>query len=200
MTKLQSKILSLEDTCRAIVAEKRMKNARQVFAQIRAYRKKDRPYKTEYRERTQRDCDKRYINSLQEFIDASNAPTVDYISFAIEWKKSSTWGWNPRVYSHINGFHGESYASGCGYDKLSSAVSSSLHSPAWRRFAIENMHKLKKCYGFNMYDGMPGFCFGGCGMSTLESALKALGWKRHDWSCRSYDKQGSTIAGNYSKK
>lgn len=200
MKKLAKKISELEDACRAIVANKQLKNARLVFSAIRAYRKKDTPYKTEYRERTQRECDKRYIASLERFINAAQAPELDYISFSVDWKKSRTWGWNPRVYSRINDFQGESYASGCGYDKLSSAVSSSLKSATWDRFCIENMYKLKKCYGFNMYDGMPGFCFGGCGMSTLESALKALGWKRHDWSCRLYDKHGDTIAGNYSKK
>lgn len=200
ITKLQAKIIELENACRDVIAKKSMKNARQVFTQIVAHRKKDVPYKTEYRERTQKDCDKSYISSLQEFIDAANAPELDYISFSVEWKKSRTWGWCPRVYSRINGFHGESYASGCGYDKLSSAVCGSLHSATWRRFAIENMKKLKNCYGFNVYCGMPSMDFAGCGMNTLEAALKVLGWKRHDWACRSYDKEGSTIAGSYSKK
>lgn len=171
-----------------------------VFSAIRAYRKKDKPFKTEYRERTQRDCDKRYIDSLQRFINAAQAPELDYISFSVEWKKSRNWGWCPRVYSRINGFSGESYASGCGYDKLSSAVSSSLRSASWDKFCIEHMNKLKKCYGFNAYDGMPSLDFGGCGISTLENALMACGWKNHDFSCRIYDKQGDTIAGNYSKK
>lgn len=193
-------IAELVAECQKLVTEKRIKNARRAFAMLQRKRQSDKPFKSEYWEKTQGDCDKVYIKQLHNFIAACNAPEIDYIAINIDWKRSSTWGWCPRSYVSTNGGNGEYYSSGCGYDKLSHSIYHSLPDAAWLRFCIENWNRIKSCYGFSCNYWLPSFNFAGCGMSTLESMLEAAGWKHCGHSCRTYDRQGSTIAAYYSKR
>lgn len=70
---------------------------------------------------------------LKRIETEKNQPEISEITFTIEWKKSRTWGYCPRL--EVNGYYKESipgegkffrddsfYASGCGYDKLSTVV------------------------------------------------------------------------------
>lgn len=195
----KSLISALLNECAELIACHAIKNARKAFLMLQRRRKKDVPFSTEYRQRTQADCDKVYIKNLKRFIAACKAPSLEYIQVSVDWKKSRTWGWCPRSYVSTNGGNGEYYASGCGYDKLSASICHALPDAAWLRFCIENWNKIKSCYGFSSSYWLPSFDFAGCGMSTLESMLEAAGWKHYGHSCRTYDRQGSTIAAHYAK-
>ena len=135
---------------------------------------------------------------LNRFIAASKAPKMTYCSFSVEWKKSRTWGWCPRVYVRTNEHTGEYYSSGCGYDKLSHAFNHALQSPTLTRFAIENVDKLKGVYGFSYTYGLPEIDFAGCGLGTFETMLEKCDWPKYQNHRRNYDRKGSTIGANYS--
>lgn len=196
----KKRIAELVAECHKLIEQKRMKNAKRAFAQLQRHRKADKPFKTEYREKTQSDCDKVYIKQLQRFIAACNAPEIDYIGINVDWKKSTTWGWCPRAYVRTACGENNYYSSGCGYDKLSHSIFHALPDAAWTRFVIENWNKIKGCYGFSAKYWLPDCDFAGCGLSTLENILRAAGWKDCGHECRYYDRQGSTIAAYYSKK
>ena len=189
------KLAELKAEAAALAAAKAMKNARLVLSRLNKYYHDRKPWERQ----TAQEITKMHIQALERFISAAHAPALRSISVSIEWKKSRTWGWCPRAFVRINGFTYESRAGGCGYDKLSAAVSSAMsNSPSWRRFVIENCRgKGSKCYGFEWYS-MPAFDFGGCGMSTLRAFLKECGWKGVQYDRETYDKQGGLISLFYS--
>ena len=82
--------------------------------------------------RALRDLDKSYADKLHKLETVSNAPTLEFVTINVEWKRSRTWGYNPHVTAVTS--EAETYtgtASGCGYDKQSAAVAEALNaSPA----------------------------------------------------------------------
>lgn len=59
--------------------------------------------------------------------DVANAPDLTFINVNVEFVRSATWGYNPRVTVSTNfgTFYGK--ASGCGYDKESAAVAQAFN-------------------------------------------------------------------------
>lgn len=55
------------------------------------------------------------------------APDLDFISISVDWVRSRTWGYNPRVEITTNAGRFTGSASGCGYDKESTAVGEALN-------------------------------------------------------------------------
>lgn len=198
-TRNKKRIAALLAECECLAENKSMKNARRALAMLKRRRLADKPFKAEYWEKTQAACDKAFIQNLELFIAACNAPQIDFISVHVEWKRSATWGWCPRSYVRTAAGEFNYYSSGYGYDKLSHSIFYALQGAAWTRFAIENWNKIKECYGFDAKYWLPSFDFAGCWISTLENMLRAAGWKHCGHECRTYDRQGSTIAANYSK-
>lgn len=76
----------------------------------------------------------------------------------VEWKRSAMWGSNPAI-THRGGKC--TNISGCGYDKLSAALASVLC--------------FLFTYGSDEFNAIASL--GGCGVSSVESALEKLGWK-----------------------
>ena len=145
--------------------------------------------------RALRDLDKSYADKLHKLETASNAPTLEFVTINVEWKRSRTWGYNPHVTAVTS--EAETYtgtASGCGYDKQSTAVAEALNaSPAvlkmlyaaaenalaaGQRFAQDD-HGNVTCrdvlgYGSG-YSILPYF-EGGVGVSCFETIFSRCGY------------------------
>lgn len=57
----------------------------------------------------------------------NNTPDIDFIKIEVNWSKNRTWGNNPTAEIWTNNGYNKGYASGCGYDKLSSAIATALN-------------------------------------------------------------------------
>jgi len=122
------------------------------------------------------------------------------IEIAVSWKKSYTWGYNPHAdvsiftktsddqttYQRI-----ETTASGCGYDKLSSAIATAFNqSINLKSYLISKTRKLnaisKSYHGsYGLYDNYD--FMGGCGVSCYRSIFEALGFTWYHNSTDSSD-------------
>lgn len=111
----------------------------------------------------------------------------DFTAFQarVEWSRSYMWGYNPSARSWVNNYnYGEGSASGCGYDKLSASINTSLSKTAedimkgaiLRRY-IKDLKPLP--YGLHLW--ARGLCvsFGGCGVETLRDICEYCGL--NDW-------------------
>ena len=87
--------------------------------------------------RMEKQIDKEIAATLEKLEKIENAPELQYISLNITYKKSATWGYNPTATANTNNGTTTGYASGCGYDKESSAVASAFN---------ENYSILKTLY------------------------------------------------------
>lgn len=111
------------------------------------------------------------------------------IEISVSWKKSYMWGYNPhaevRIFTKTSS--GETYydyidstASGCGYDKLSSAIATALNqSMKLKSFFISKTRKLnamnQKYHGtYGLYENYD--LMGGCGVSCYRSIFEGLGF------------------------
>lgn len=81
---------------------------------------------------------KRAINENNKFLQealkkmeiAENAEELEYIRINVDWVRNRTWGSNPKVELWTNRGYYTGSASGCGYDKESSAVAEALNQSA----------------------------------------------------------------------
>lgn len=71
--------------------------------------------------------EKEYNKYLLRLEAVEDAAELDYITINVEFKKSRTWGYCPSVESISNNGIYSGYASGCGYDKESSAVAQAFN-------------------------------------------------------------------------
>lgn len=110
------------------------------------------------------------------------------IKIAVDWKKSRTWGYNPRatvwVYYKDQSARTEGSASGCGYDKKSAAVGQALNeNEVFYKFLEENKALEKaaraKLYAVDVFKKgrkrVKRFSISGKGLGTLESFLRFFG-------------------------
>lgn len=81
--------------------------------------------------RAARELEKSYTKKLAKVERAEKAAPPVTISIEVEWKRSSVWGYNPTATATI--YDGNSWmqytgrASGCGYDKLTTAIGGALN-------------------------------------------------------------------------
>ncbi len=71
--------------------------------------------------------EKETAGKLAHLDRVAEAPDLGYISICVEWKRSATWGMNPTAYARTNGGNASGKASGCGYDKESTAIAEALN-------------------------------------------------------------------------
>lgn len=127
---------------------------------------------------------------LLKIQDMKKAGLLEYLEIKVEWSRSQTWGYNPHVearaqYANIGTLYNTGYASGCGYDKESTAVASAIDE-IMKPFILNNFSTLKdpSVYGVCNY----GLCFeGGVGMSSFIKAFKACGYEVHESHGKSFD-------------
>lgn len=132
------------------------------------------------------------------------APFVDHLEVTLTWRDSKTWGLCPRAdarWHDEKGYHSQenvAYAGGCGYDKLSSCLSSALNIiltrnlyEARRKMSKKRKEEGKIPYGLEMsdYDVLPYFMTGGCGVSSTMRCVSYIGGKiKHDVGTKVMDR------------
>ena len=112
------------------------------------------------------------------------------IELKAEWSKSRTWGFCLTATGWINGeYLGQAHASGCGYDKLSSKLSSvynslmydnKLFKKAILLYCLKDPQAFRSLSGCHIRAGGFSCSFGGCGVESLTHILKALGFKEEN--------------------
>lgn len=147
--------------------------------------------------RAARQRDKCRSAKLAHLDHIATAPALEYVEIAVEWKRNPYWGNNPTATVWTNDGTYTGHASGCGYDKLTSAVGEALNqSPAVLRALylvkekyLAEGHTMRKAnpltddnrdaihYGAG-YGVLPYF-EGGVGMSSFEGVFSAMGFRMH---------------------
>ena len=138
---------------------------------------------------TERQKKNRIKKDLLKLDKILNKPMVERIDINIEWKKSQTWGYCPRLeakvkykngnYEHLNGY----YASGCGYDKESAVIASMLNDVMDINLldSLGQMMKNKNVpYGIATYGIKEGYLpsfEGGVGVNCYYDIMKFLKYK-----------------------
>lgn len=147
--------------------------------------------------RMNKEIEKEISLKLAHLEAVANAPEVRYISVNVEYRRSSTWGYNPAVEVITNGESGifTGYASGCGYDKESAAVADAFNKSlgilkvlyTLKEKALEagesdesktacTGHDNRNCVGYGSgYSVIPYF-EGGVGVGCFWSILKKAGF------------------------
>ena len=132
------------------------------------------------------DYDKRLARELSK-IEAVEIAEFPYtINISVEWKRSSLYGMNPtasvtsKCVPHFD--YGKGTASGCGYDKESSAIAAALNScPSVLKILYtaieEDPSQKKQILGYGSgYSILPYF-EGGVGISCFENIFEKCGYK-----------------------
>ena len=127
---------------------------------------------------------------LLKIQDMKKAGSLKYLKITVEWTRSQTWGYNPHVeawarYDNIGTLHNTGSASGCGYDKESTAVASAIDDII-KPFILKHFNTLKDpvIYGVCSY----GLCFeGAVGMSSFIRAFRACGYEVHESHGKTFD-------------
>lgn len=142
------------------------------------------------RKREEKKAQKDFDAFIMKLENIENAPDVDKIKIAVDWKKSSVWGLNPHAeISTVDGIF-RAFASGCNYDKLSSAIASALNQSsavlkllyeAKEKALAENGNDKQKAFASLGY-GSGASCFVrpyfeyGVGVSCYEAIFERLGY------------------------
>jgi hypothetical protein len=82
--------------------------------------------------RIRRDIDKSTTKKFDKLLQAVDADEITTLEIFTKWNRSSTWGYNPSVTVYATTRTGKTiktygYASGCGYDKKSTAIAEALN-------------------------------------------------------------------------
>lgn len=116
-----------------------------------------------------------------------NQPHVKSIAITVMWKKSVTWGYCPRATAEVKFHNGKFekddnfYASGCGYDKLSTVIAEIFNKYLAYKLYLP-LHPIENRY--NQYDDKIPYglhndthkCFdGGIGIECYFDISKAIG-------------------------
>ena len=137
-----------------------------------------------------REIEKERLQELSRLEVVNDALDLDYIKIKVEWKKSNTWGYNPKCDAWTSGYHYDTgSASGCGYDKESAAVEKALrNSDSLQKFIIHNLSKLKDEYGIETRFGLTHLSIAGKGVSTLLNIFRKLsGWEITEMHGETFD-------------
>lgn len=146
-----------------------------------------------------REIDKKTAAKLAQLERVANAADLTFISVSVDWVRSKTWGYNPRVEVRTNTGAYCGTASGCGYDKESAAIADAFNKCD---SILKALYQLKEnglragktdasgtvCTGVDNrnicgygsgYSVLPYF-EGGVGASCFWSILKNCGYKTRE--------------------
>lgn len=126
---------------------------------------------------------KKIESHLNHLLEVGQAAEFKYFNIQVEWKRSRTWGNNPRGDGYdYNGRYDSGSISGCGYDKLSTAVASVLNqSLALKKALYLEREKdvntpLRELFGYGSgYRILPYF-EGGVGTSCYPRIFEKIGF------------------------
>ena len=142
-----------------------------------------------------REIEKAYRVDVEKLESAAAAPDVEGVTIRVEWKRSSTWGYNPHAVVIVNAMNRyEGKAGGCGYDKLTAAIGEALNqSAAIRKMLYTCKEKAlqagydpetgekygpesnRHCIAYGAGYGTLPYFEGGVGMSSFEAVFNACG-------------------------
>jgi hypothetical protein len=114
------------------------------------------------------------------------ASMPEFIDVTVEWKKSRTWGANPRAEVRTGeNFYESRSIGGCGYDKESTATAECFNKDAGiKKAALVAMYKnahlpknRRYIYGVNFFYCHAPYFEGGCGFSCHRHVLELAGYK-----------------------
>lgn len=121
--------------------------------------------------------------------EIAKAEDIKTITIRVDWVKNKTWGMNPHAESITSNGYFFGTASGCGYDKLSTAVASALNQDIsiLKRLYNEFERALRK--GLSPRDAIgygSGYTYpyfeGGVGYGSLKRIFDNLGAKVNQWN------------------
>lgn len=78
--------------------------------------------------RMEREQQKALAKELARLEVVAAAPVLKWCTIHVYWKRSATWGYNPTAEAFSNAGNTFGHASGCGYDKCSTAVAKALNA------------------------------------------------------------------------
>lgn len=146
--------------------------------------------------RLKKQTEKELNSKLAKIDRVAAANDINYFSVSVEYKKSSTWGYNPHAELYADHDIYYDTASGCGYDKESAAVGGTFNScdailkilytikenalkegkSDYSKTACGNVNNTQCCgYGAG-YSVLPYF-EGGVGVNCFWSILEKAGYK-----------------------
>lgn len=139
---------------------------------------------------------KRLANKLKHIDEVAQAQDIETITISVEWSRNKTWGFNPHASVWACDFT-QGTASGCGYDKESSAIAEAFN----KNNAIlkilynikekalqenENITNRDACgYGAG-YGALP-YYEGGVGTNCFVWILKGYGFKCEEAHGKHFD-------------
>lgn len=128
---------------------------------------------------------KRINAEFNKLLFSENLQPIENITITVDWKRSKTWGMNPNAESFVYGLGTlkSGSVSGCGYDKLSTAVANVLNQiPQFLQlmYVVKNKNCKKsnrECLGYGSgYGILPAF-EGGVGVSCYDRIFTNIGYK-----------------------
>ena len=131
------------------------------------------------------------IKKLRELAELPE--TLDSFKARVEWNASRVWGYNPTAETWTGcDSYGIGRASGCGYDKLSAAIQSSLSNKSAELLTSAVIKKHIETgeafpYGVRVWDNGVTVNFSGCGVSALIKILEYCGLKARHISGKMFD-------------
>lgn len=125
----------------------------------------------------------------------SNAEDLTYFNISVEWKRSKIWGMNPAAEGYdYSGRYESGSVSGCGYDKLSTAVANVVNQSLPALKALYKVReqdvnsKLSDVFGYGAGYGILPRLEGGVGVSCYPNIFAKCGYKfRQTGSGKMYD-------------
>lgn len=133
----------------------------------------------------------------------AQADDLQYFEVVITFKRSRTWGWNPHAEAIVNcQYKYIGKASGCGYDKKSTACAEALNqsdSVLKALYQVKNANPEKRnhdCLGYGSGYGILPYLEGGVGLDSFAIIFTDLGYivkhrQYNDVVIFSADKQGA---------
>jgi len=141
--------------------------------------------KTYLVDRLKKRTETRIIEQQKKLVFSENLQPIDSITITVDWAKSRTWGANPKSETWVSGLGclRSTVVSGCGYDKLSTAVAEVLNQiPQFLQlmYIVKNKNYKKsnrECLGYGSGCGiLPNF-EGGVGVSCYDRIFTNIGYK-----------------------
>lgn len=157
------------------------------------------------------------LKKLNKIELVEKAEDLEYININVDWVYSRTWGYNPKVKVITNISIYEGTASGCGYDKESSAVAGAFNQSseilkvlytlaekmleevgdgAYYYTGCGGCVSWRNSIGYGSGYGILPYFEGGVGISCFESILNKCGfvWRcagsSKRWDCYNINKKG----------
>ena len=134
---------------------------------------------------------KRLTDFFNKCDEIEAAPDLKEIVINVSWVKNYTWGLNPHAEIWAAGKWTTGKASGCGYDKLSSAIASALNQnysilkllySKYNKILAKNKNaELREAIGYGCGYNQKPYFDGGVGYSCFKQIFEKLGAKVNTW-------------------